>query len=244
MPASTRQSYLIMEQNQKYTVVIMGTSFVLTKSQIEFDSPNYFTTCFLGDFHEAQTHHLELSRDPDLFRVIIRYLCGYSVLPLTEKQIPSDMTLASALTNLRNDAAFYQLDGLLCACDESLSDQEPTLERQEKHLALLGVVSHSNNGIDTGAQLFLQGKDNFLHMEVAPNQLLCPPFTGLTDPASPRYFSEFRTLAAVQDILKLELGAGHHKKWRLVGYRANWAQHQSYELTILLERTSAITQKD
>jgi hypothetical protein len=137
-----------MEYDPKYTVVVMDKKFVLTKSQIEFDGPNYFTACFLGDFCEAQTRHIELSRNPDLFQIIVNYLCGYSVLPLDENYTPSSMAPATALVNLRADAAFYQLDGLIQACDEHLADQQPVTE--EKYLALLGMSAHPENVIDHG----------------------------------------------------------------------------------------------
>lgn len=101
----------------KYKVTLRGEQFLLTESQIEFDAPNYFTMCFLGDFHEAQTRHLELSRDPDLFRIITDYLCGYKVLPLSDRVIPLRMSPALALANLRADASFYLLDGLVKECD-------------------------------------------------------------------------------------------------------------------------------
>jgi hypothetical protein len=136
-----------MENDPKYTVVVLGEKFVLTKSQIEYDSPNYFTACFLGDFREAQTRQIELSRDPSLFTIIVKYLCGYSILPLNEKQIPPDMSPTSALVNLRADAAFYQLDGLIQACDEHLADRPP-------YLALLGVSNHQANLIDRGNNVY------------------------------------------------------------------------------------------
>lgn len=106
-----------MDHDLEYTVTVRGEVFTLTKSQIEFDAPNYFTMCFLGDFREAQTRHVKLSRDPDLFRIILDYLCGYTVLPLSKTVIPARMTQAAALKNLRTDAAFYQLEGLIQECD-------------------------------------------------------------------------------------------------------------------------------
>jgi hypothetical protein len=138
-----------MEHDPKYTVIVMGKTFSLTKSQVEFDSPNYFTACFLGDFCEAQTRQLELSRDPDLFKLIVRYLCGYSVLPLDEKQIPSSTTPATALADLRADATFYQLDGLKQACDELLANQRPV--PREEYMAFLGITSVSgSSSLDRG----------------------------------------------------------------------------------------------
>ncbi|CAE6358226.1 unnamed protein product [Rhizoctonia solani] len=114
----------LMEYNEKYTVSIQGVDFVLSKSQIEFDGPNYFTTCFLGDFRESSTRRVELSRDPDLFRIVLSYLSGYTVLPLNEKVIPATMTHEAALLNLRADAEFYQLDGLAQVCEAFINPKE------------------------------------------------------------------------------------------------------------------------
>ncbi|CAE6375190.1 unnamed protein product [Rhizoctonia solani] len=77
--------------------------------------PNYFTSCFLGDFREAETRRIELDRDPDLFRIVISHLNGYVVLPLNEKILPGSASLRSTLLNLRADAQFYQLDGFTVA---------------------------------------------------------------------------------------------------------------------------------
>ncbi|CAE6473631.1 unnamed protein product [Rhizoctonia solani] len=113
-----------MEYEPKYTVVLRGQEFVLTKSQIEFDSPNYFTACFLGEFQEAHTKRLELSRSPDLFKLIIEHLCGYEVLPLDNKANTSHMSAGSLLRNLRADALFYQLDGLVKSCDRAIKPRK------------------------------------------------------------------------------------------------------------------------
>ncbi|KAF8592808.1 hypothetical protein BDV93DRAFT_567380, partial [Ceratobasidium sp. AG-I] len=67
-----------------FTVVVRDQRFVLSRSQIDFDAPNYFTMCFLGDFTESQLRQVELSRDPHLFKIIVDYLCGYTVLPIRQ----------------------------------------------------------------------------------------------------------------------------------------------------------------
>ncbi|KAF8593651.1 hypothetical protein BDV93DRAFT_422617, partial [Ceratobasidium sp. AG-I] len=104
--------------NDRFKIIVRDKAFKLSQSQIEFDSPNFFTACFLGDFQEAQTRILEISRDPDLFGIIVDYLCGYTVLPLKESALPARMSLTNALINLRVDAEFYQLHGLAQACND------------------------------------------------------------------------------------------------------------------------------
>ncbi|KAB5590655.1 BTB domain containing protein [Ceratobasidium theobromae] len=127
-----------VDTDAKYIVSLQGTEFVLTKSLIEFDSPNYFTACFLGDFQEARTRRIELHRDPDLFRIIIFYLCGYTVLPLNDKCAPPHMSPSTALLNLRADAAFYQLDGLIKACDTQIEMDKPKPPSSAWYLILFG----------------------------------------------------------------------------------------------------------
>ncbi|KAF8601067.1 hypothetical protein BDV93DRAFT_524964 [Ceratobasidium sp. AG-I] len=100
---------------QNFTVILREQRFVLSRSQIDFDAPNYFTMCFLGEFAESVSREVELSRDPHLFKIIVDYLCGYTVLPIRQDALPPTMSPEVALANLRVDAAFYQLEGLLAA---------------------------------------------------------------------------------------------------------------------------------
>ncbi|KZV86362.1 hypothetical protein EXIGLDRAFT_226361 [Exidia glandulosa HHB12029] len=97
----------------KYTVVLRGEAFTLSRDQLQTDSPNYFTELFLGDFEESRTHKVELSRSPQLFRAVVEYMSGYSILPLAPAIIPPAMTAATALENLLRDAEYYGLDGLV-----------------------------------------------------------------------------------------------------------------------------------
>lgn len=109
-----------------FTVVVRDQRFVLSRSQINFDAPNYFTMCFLGDFAESISRQVELSRDPYLFRIIVDYLCGYTIFPIRQDVLPPTMTPEVALANLRADAVFYQLEGLLAAIKE-INDSPPNL---------------------------------------------------------------------------------------------------------------------
>ncbi|CAE6414031.1 unnamed protein product [Rhizoctonia solani] len=106
-----------MDHETTFTVLIQGEKFTLSQSQVQFDSPNYFSTCFLGDFCEAQTRSVELTRNPEMFPLIQQYLCGYMVLPPSESASPKGMTFTQIIVNLRVDAIFYQLKGLIQQCD-------------------------------------------------------------------------------------------------------------------------------
>ncbi|KAG8783845.1 hypothetical protein FRC12_019292 [Ceratobasidium sp. 428] len=97
-----------------------GETFILTRDQIEFDSPNYFTTYFFGNSAASQTRTLTLSRDPDLFKIVLDHLSGYEVIPLHASVIPKRMSPDLALRNLLADAQFYLLDGLHLKINSSM----------------------------------------------------------------------------------------------------------------------------
>ncbi|KAF8671836.1 hypothetical protein RHS04_08116 [Rhizoctonia solani] len=139
-----------MTSQSTYQVVVGGEPFQLTGSQIGFDSPNYFTMSFLGDFREGKTLQLDIPRDSHLFRIIQKYLKGYTVLPLSYNQIPLDATRESMMANLREDAVFYQLDGLAYAIDALTLPYVALMKPSEWHLAFLGTYVHTSDQEDPG----------------------------------------------------------------------------------------------
>ena len=96
----------------RYTVLVRDEEFNLSKKQLEFDSPNYFTTYFFGDYMESGSKTMTLDRNPDLFALIVEYLSGYTILPLSPKALPRMMDEHMAMQNLAEDAAFYGLNRL------------------------------------------------------------------------------------------------------------------------------------
>ncbi|CAE6375725.1 unnamed protein product [Rhizoctonia solani] len=105
---------------------------------------------FLGDFREGKTLQLDIPRDPHLFRIIQKYLRGYTVLPLSYNQIPLDATRESMMANLREDAVFYQLDGLAYAIDALTLPYVALMKPSEWHLAFLGTYVHTSDQEDPG----------------------------------------------------------------------------------------------
>ncbi|KAG8736577.1 hypothetical protein FRC10_009150 [Ceratobasidium sp. 414] len=95
----------------EHKVVIQGETFLLSRDQIEFDSPNFFTEYFLDDTC-AHKHSIKLSRNPHLFALIVEYLSGYAILPISGTALAAQMDQENALKNLRVDAEFYNLQGL------------------------------------------------------------------------------------------------------------------------------------
>lgn len=107
--------------NEKYTVVLSGQRFVLTREQLESEPGSYLATYFLGDFKEAadDTREMDLERDPVLFKLIQSHLRGYEIFPLADTCIPHDMTKLTTLKNLLKDAEYFGLERLA----ESVRDQ-------------------------------------------------------------------------------------------------------------------------
>ncbi|KAG8727965.1 hypothetical protein FRC11_012075 [Ceratobasidium sp. 423] len=244
-----------MPNEDIYQVVVQGKVFWLTRSQIEFDSPNYFTTSLLGDFRESQTRHLDVSRHPGLFKIITQYLSGYEVLPLSYLLIPKDMTSEATLANLRADANFYQLDGLVHGIDALEIPYVATMKPGERYLAFLGTYDrfrHSEDPGDTNPLTSRTCTDELLPSAKLITGVLKwsvtslprdrqaePPFNNLKSPESATTFDELHVLAAVQGVLMGKLGKRYRNHWRLVGYKTKFASTPTrYQNTILVERVT------
>ncbi|KAF8593874.1 hypothetical protein BDV93DRAFT_566034 [Ceratobasidium sp. AG-I] len=135
--------------SETYTINMRNEDFSLTRDQIEFDSPNYFTSCFLGGFVESQTRTLRLSRDPDLFKIILDYLSGYQVLPLDDSVIPNRMNRESALRNLLADAQFYLLSGLVAQITSMQATSPPSTNVPSTYVMI------SSRGLHWDAAMFI-----------------------------------------------------------------------------------------
>lgn len=58
-----------------FTIVINDEKFILTEQEIKYDSPNYFTKSFFGEFSEAKTKTITLQdQDVETFRYVIIHL--------------------------------------------------------------------------------------------------------------------------------------------------------------------------
>jgi len=131
------------EETNRFRVNVRDRVFYLTKSQIEFDSPNFFTTAFLGGFAEAQTKSVDLACDPMLFDLVVDYLSGYDILPLTKDAIPARMNVGQAMRAIRKDADYLSLSGLetlLARNMETLVQQKPHIPMQLGEFLDIGKV--------------------------------------------------------------------------------------------------------
>ncbi|KEP46248.1 putative BTB domain protein [Rhizoctonia solani 123E] len=196
-----------MEHDPIYTVTVRGKDFLLTKSQIEFDGPNYFTTCFLGDFKKAQSHHLKLSRDPNLFFIISDYLCGYEVLPLSDQVIPARMSPEIALKNLKTDAEFYQLGGLVKQCDALITQHQRKVQNEsQKSYLVYGCEHYYSNEDIPFAQLVDEAiKRTIWSVRITDERLIEKPFASMERPKDHRGLAGLRTIAAVESFARAAL---------------------------------------
>ncbi|TPX37281.1 hypothetical protein SeMB42_g00913 [Synchytrium endobioticum] len=108
-----------MASKQYYRIQVGGSAgrtFELSRETLSNDSPNHFTAAFLGGFSESTTTDLHIDRDPNLFEFIVRYLQGYTIMPITESPLPN-MSLEVFKANLLADAQFYGLSGLMDRLD-------------------------------------------------------------------------------------------------------------------------------
>ncbi|KAL5632283.1 hypothetical protein ACGC1H_000329 [Rhizoctonia solani] len=205
-----------MEHDPIYNVTVRGKDFLLTKSQIEFDGPNYFTTCFLGDFKEAQSHHLKLSRDPDLFLIISDYLCGYKVLPLSDRVIPVRMSPELALENLKADAAFYHLDGLVEQCDALIARRQKKVQDESQNSYLVYGCQYGyhdeNSPFEQHVDAALQS--TVWSVRVNDKGLTEEPFASMETRENYTGFGGLRTIAAVELFARTML----HAEPKLVGW--------------------------
>ncbi|KAH7335795.1 hypothetical protein B0J17DRAFT_667848 [Rhizoctonia solani] len=221
-----------IEFSPRYTISLQGRDFQLDRSQIEFDSPNYFTMCFLGDFREAQTRRVELSRDPDLFQIIVSYLSGYSVLPLAARHIPATMSSATAMRNLRTDANFYRLQGLIQDCDRLINHTGIENVNANRFL-VLGAKSYNNidelDSMDdeyyTHDPIFTIPTRASWKTYVTEENLDQEPLNQLATPQSSRGTEELRLKSVVENFIRNSIKDYSPLHWRLVG----WSSKKTYE---------------
>jgi hypothetical protein len=129
---------------EEYYIIVRGETFTLDKHQILFDSPNYFSSYFLGDFKEAAEgrRRLILRRDPFLFKLVEAYLTGYPVLPLPAR-LPAHMSAETAMKSLVCDAQFYGLDGLVSMLQLSPEPSKAVYRIQVRTVVLV-VITYQN----------------------------------------------------------------------------------------------------
>jgi hypothetical protein len=142
-----RAVYAIMPA-EIFTAILRGETFMLSQEQLEFDSPNFFTNLFLGSFAEAESRRVELARNPDIFRIIIDYMSGYPIVPLSDVSVPR-MTAIVANQCLLVDAEFYGLRSLVTLVQAELPNASHFMAN---HMSIIGVspISIEMDDLTTG----------------------------------------------------------------------------------------------
>ena len=114
---------------EEYQIIVRGETFILDRHQILFDSPNYFSSYFLGEGRRQLT----LRRDPFLFRMVEAYLSGYPVLPLPAS-LPAHLSPETTIQSLICDAQFYRLGGLITILQSSSETSKPIYRIQVRNV--------------------------------------------------------------------------------------------------------------
>ncbi|KAH7332672.1 hypothetical protein B0J17DRAFT_771740 [Rhizoctonia solani] len=82
-----------------------------------------------------------------MFPLIQQYLCRYMVLPLSDHTLPKEVNATQVIANLRADALFYQLEGLVQQCDSYLEPVKRGLPASNRYL-LVGWEESKDESID------------------------------------------------------------------------------------------------
>ncbi|KAF8684161.1 hypothetical protein RHS04_01587 [Rhizoctonia solani] len=253
-PATTctreSQHACLYPMNDTYIITIRGTEFSLHKSQIEFDGPNYFTFYFLVN---SKQRRIELHRDPGLFRIIVSYLSGYNIFPLDERSIPPTMTSETVLQNLRADAVFYQLSGLVCACDEFIEQQRIKQTPQNQYL-VLGNVYRCHFSVEFDELQTNTEPASSWRLHANKDILSKTPFDDMITVESmlDEGIDGLQAIAKVEGFTTHTLGEFDPRRWKLVGWHIDesrfggddenfdWDLHDiDYRLLIVLEDLKA-----
>ncbi|ELU39641.1 CVNH domain-containing protein [Rhizoctonia solani AG-1 IA] len=243
------QHACLYPMNDTYIITIRGTEFSLHKSQIEFDGPNYFTFYFLAN---SKQRRIELHRDPGLFHIIVSYLSGYNIFPLDERSIPPTMTSETVLQNLRADAVFYQLRGLVCACDEFVEQQL---------WSSVCLLRPSSGGTDLDSRAFFPDElqtntepASSWRLHANKDILSKTPFDDMITVESmlDEGIDGLQAIAKVEGFATHTLGEFDPRRWKLVGWHIDesrfggddenfdWDLHDiDYRLLIVLEDLKA-----
>ncbi|KAG8752282.1 hypothetical protein FRC12_012041 [Ceratobasidium sp. 428] len=101
-------------------VIVSGTKFVLTQDQYKVDGPNYFTDAVAAHTGRFRGPQVKVSRDPELFKLVVEFLNGYAVLPKDAPLPKGAPSRRVALRNLVAEAKFYRLGSLEAVAEDIL----------------------------------------------------------------------------------------------------------------------------
>ncbi|CAE6454195.1 unnamed protein product [Rhizoctonia solani] len=209
--------YTVLFANQ----VFANQTFKLSRAQIEFDSPNFFTSYF-DQFDQHPPRELELSRDPYLFTIILRYLNGYQILPLHPALVPPYCTLGTTLADLRADARFYHLDGLT---DLLSSHENQANELTIQYAEVIGHYDTKPNLFEPTADfsivvadfsLKLSSQQQYQVVSTQGNFRAAP--TNRDSAGADRFYLSLLNERIVREVLQRDGYTTHVKRWEQLGW--------------------------
>ena len=118
-----------------YTIIVGGQPFVLTRDQLDSDSPNEFTCHFSKT--TSNTNKVAVHQDPHIFTIIHSHLLGYDVMPLPENWFPRYMSKEAAMDNLIADAKYYRFTKLVEILQAAPAEQRVPLFPLKRGLNLV-----------------------------------------------------------------------------------------------------------
>ncbi|CAE6419961.1 unnamed protein product [Rhizoctonia solani] len=223
----------------EYTIVVMDRSFKLSRSQIEFDSPNFFTSYFNAP-GQITPRKLELSRDPYLFLIILRYLNGYRLLPLHPTLVPPYCTLDSTLADLRADAQFYQLSGLSALLASQNLEEDQLVFRYIEVAGSFATDPSSElepsedfDKVITGFSLKRSTEQQYRTVSKDKNFLTVPE--KMDDGVRARFYTGLLNERIVRGVLQRDGLIAHVNHWELLGWTKSYPDEYSRQVSILVK---------
>ncbi|KAG8720435.1 hypothetical protein FRC11_003171 [Ceratobasidium sp. 423] len=147
-------------------------------------------------------------------------------MPLNDKAIPSYMTLETGLQNLRADALFYQLGGLVTACDSFIKPRDPPVPPSRSFL-VVGYTTTSRilSGTDPNSVSVSMlewenpgPRDKNKWMTLVTEDTL-GRMGRIQSPKSYTDFQGLRTVAAIEKLTSKLAGNYRQDGWKLKGWR-------------------------
>ncbi|CAG8489610.1 1982_t:CDS:1 [Diversispora eburnea] len=113
----------------------------INKARMSTSTQTYFSS-------NSTVKEITIDRDPRLFEVILRYLRGYTIFPLSSVNLPQGMSLDLFRESLLEDARFYGLDRLeqllQAETPSPLSYKDPFTSADKILLSLRDVLIHKD----------------------------------------------------------------------------------------------------
>ncbi|QRV97061.1 hypothetical protein RhiJN_25080 [Ceratobasidium sp. AG-Ba] len=225
-----------MASANEFTVLVSEKLFKITRKQIHFDAPNYFTKRVLTNPPTVGSRIMELSRDAEMFQFILDYPSGYSAIS-TDRLVISCLPASRSIQDLLVDATFYELDKLKAICTRLL--EHPIVELENQPLPKRYLLLHGSCNVPAAsfADALFKGQHTLTTRFIPRDALFHPDFQNLTGmgrctSSGPKGYRELSLLAKV--VLTHLQSAGFQQRWSLIG----WKRVHGNELMVIVDYSS------